>query len=469
MGGAQAAEDVTQTVFVALARQAPQLTRHPALSGWLHCTTRNVAAKTVRSDVRRRVREEEAAVMNELLANDSTAIGEHIAPHLDAALGELNAAERDAVLLRFFEKKSAQEMAQILGVSHEAAQKRVNRGVERLREIFAKHGVSVGVGGLATIISINAVQAAPAGLAATIAAASILSAGSGTFTLMNIMTMTKIKLGISALVVAGVTTALVVQHQTQTKLHAENGSLQQQIAQLQTDNESFSNRLATAGDAKKLSDGQFNELLKLRGEVTQLRNSAYALTQPRNTPAGLETKQADSAFLIQGRTVADWVSEFQIGGFPGGTNLANTVLDSAGPPILPQLASLLKGESFDQQAKAAAAISEICYYNPDTPTASAVVPALAVSAKSKNSEVQIYSIQALGAIGKAASSATPDLIQLTRDPNASVRMCAVETLGRIGADSPESVAALKAALSDASSDVRVTAKESLGKVQSSYK
>jgi len=277
VGGAQAAEDVTQMVFVALARQASQLTRHPALSGWLHCTTRNVAAKTVRSDVRRQVREEEAAVMNELLANDAAAIWEHIAPHLDAALGELSAAERDAVLLRYFEKKSAQEMAQILGVSHEAAQKRVNRAVEKLRDIFAKHGVTAGVGGLATIISINAVQAAPVGLAATIATASILSAGSGAFTIMKIMTITNLKLGASALVVAGAAAALVIQHQTQNKLQDENGLLQQQVAQLRTDNESFSNRLAAAGDNKKLPDNQFNELLKLRGEVGVLRQQTNEL------------------------------------------------------------------------------------------------------------------------------------------------------------------------------------------------
>jgi hypothetical protein len=172
---------------------------------------------------------------------------------------------------------------------------------------------------------------------------------------------------------------------------------------------------------------------------------------------------------VQGRPVAAWVSEFQIGGVPGQTNPANQVLDSAGPRILPQLARLLRDASFDQQAKAAAAIGEICYHNPGAPEAAAVVPTLTASAKSKNSEVRIYSIQALGAIGKAASSATPDLIQLTRDPNDSVRMCAVETLGRIGADLPESVAALSAATSDTSSDVRFTATNALELVHRLHK
>src|SRR5437016_10111671 len=130
------AEDVTQSVFLALAKNAAQLTDRPVLSGWLHRTAQNIAAQTVRTDVRRRAREQEAAAMNELQQPD--AVWEHIAPHLDAALGELSDPDRDALLLRYFEGKSAREMAQILGTSEETAQKRVSRAVERLREFFAK-------------------------------------------------------------------------------------------------------------------------------------------------------------------------------------------------------------------------------------------------------------------------------------------------------------------------------------------
>ena len=69
------AEDVTQGVFVALARNARQLTDRSVLSGWLHRTAQNIAAQTVRSDVRRRAREQEAAAMNELLATEADAAG----------------------------------------------------------------------------------------------------------------------------------------------------------------------------------------------------------------------------------------------------------------------------------------------------------------------------------------------------------------------------------------------------------
>jgi gas vesicle protein len=121
-------------------------------------------------------------------------------------------------------------------------------------------------------------------LVTTLTTASITTAGIGTFTLLKIMTATKIKLGISALVVAGAATALVVQHQAQTELRDQSESLRQQIAQLQTNNESLSNRLAAAADAKpssaqSLPDGQSNELLKLRGEVGVLQRQASEASQ----------------------------------------------------------------------------------------------------------------------------------------------------------------------------------------------
>ena len=172
---AHLAEDVTQGVFVALAQNARQLTDRPVLSGWLHRTAQNLAAKAVRTDVRRRAREQEAAAMNELLSAEPDAVWEHIAPHLDAALGELSEPDRDALLLRYFERKSAREMAQTLGISDDAAQKRVSRAVERLREFFAKRGVTVGASGLVVVISANAVQAAPVGLAVTISTAAALA------------------------------------------------------------------------------------------------------------------------------------------------------------------------------------------------------------------------------------------------------------------------------------------------------
>ena len=100
---------------------------------------------------------------------------DQLAPHLDDALGELSEPDRDALLLRYFEGKSAREMAQVLGTSEEAAQKRVNRAVDRLRDILNRRGVTVGTKGLAVVIVANAVQAAPIGLSAAISTATSLA------------------------------------------------------------------------------------------------------------------------------------------------------------------------------------------------------------------------------------------------------------------------------------------------------
>lgn len=173
IGNVHLAEEVSQKVFLALAQNARRLGDRAVLSGWLFCTAHNLSVNAVRSEERRRAREEKAAAMNELFAGEHEAIWESIAPHLDDALSQLSEPDRDALLLRYFQRKSAREMAQALGISGEAAQKRVNRAIERLRALFAKRGIAVGANGLVVLISAKAVQAAPAGLCLSICAAAV--------------------------------------------------------------------------------------------------------------------------------------------------------------------------------------------------------------------------------------------------------------------------------------------------------
>src|SRR5262249_50509213 len=126
------AEDVTQATFLAFAKGASRLENCSGLSGWFHRTTRNLAAATVRKEVRRRARETEAVTMNQD-SSEISASWEELAPHLDGALDQLNAADRDALLLRYFERKTAREIGERLGLSEDAAQKRLVRALEQLR------------------------------------------------------------------------------------------------------------------------------------------------------------------------------------------------------------------------------------------------------------------------------------------------------------------------------------------------
>jgi broad specificity phosphatase PhoE len=259
----------------------------------LHRTTQNLAANAVRSDVRRRAREQEAATMNELLSAEPDPGWEHIAPHLDAALGELSEGDREALLLRYFQRQSAGEMAQTLGISDEAAQKRVSRAVERLRELFAKRGVAVGASGLVAGISANAVQAAPAGLALTIST----SAALGGTTLATTVTATKAiamtalqKTLITATITAAVGTGIYQARQAST-LRSEVQTLQQQqaplaaqLTQLHNENERLSNLVAQPKDSQTLPQAQLNELLRLRAKATAAQADSRELARLKSTP-----------------------------------------------------------------------------------------------------------------------------------------------------------------------------------------
>jgi RNA polymerase sigma factor (sigma-70 family) len=320
------AQDVTQGVFLALASSAAQLTDRPVLSGWLHRTAQNIAAQTVRTDVRRRVRELEAATMNELLAAEPDALWEHIAPQLDTALGELNEADRDALLLRYFERKSASEMATTLGISDEAAQKRVNRAVERLREFFAKRGLTVGASGLVIVIAANAIRAAPVGLAVTISTAAAFTgstiAATAIATAPKVIAMTTLQKTVVTATVAIIAGAGIFEARQVLRLRDENQMLQQQqtplteqIQQLTQERDTAANALTSMRDEIERLNRGMGELVRLRAEVSSLRKTTNALTRltaekVQTTPTSTE-RRAEAIAILQaqwGDAKTNWLA-----------------------------------------------------------------------------------------------------------------------------------------------------------------
>ena len=278
------AEDVTQGVFIALARNAGQLTQRAVVSGWLHRTAENIAANTIRTDVRRRAREQESVAMNPSLPLEPNAPWDLIAPQLDTALGELNDSDRDALLLRYFERKSAQQMAEVLGVSDEAAQRRVSRAVERLREVLAKRGVTVGSGGLVVLITAHAVQAAPAGLAFTISTAAVVAgtvvAAATSTILMSTFQKTA---AVSALALA-FAVPLYLQQRAIQSLEAEKVAARER-AELAL--EAARAPAVPPSDAAELERlrREHAELLRLRNEVSRLRQQVAEVASKTPPPA----------------------------------------------------------------------------------------------------------------------------------------------------------------------------------------
>jgi len=180
------AEEITQAVFVLLAKKSRQLGKRVILSGWLCRTARLSAVTFLRSEIRRTRREQEAHMQN-LLNESESGIWTQIAPLLDAAMAGLSESDHDAVALRFFDGKSMKEIGAALGASEDATKMRVNRAVEKLRTFFTRRGIVCSAAALTAAISTNSVQAAPPVLAKTTTAVAIANGATTSNSILTLM------------------------------------------------------------------------------------------------------------------------------------------------------------------------------------------------------------------------------------------------------------------------------------------
>ncbi len=280
------AQEVAQSVFVALAQKAGRLPGDVILSGWLYRATWFSATKVARQERRRQLREQESISMN-AHAPEEESVWRQIEPHLDDAMEKLGETDRTALVLRYLENKSLREVGSALGTNEDAAQKRVARALEKLRALFTRRKIGVSSTALAGAMSVFGVEAAPAvvkgAVVAAVASAGAATVGGGfiTTTLTNIMTITKAKIAVAAGIAVAATQFAV--HQNTTR------ELREEAESLRAANVQLRNR----EPGVVVDPDLVAEVAKLRGEAARLREDAAELLTLRGVATVLRRENAD--------------------------------------------------------------------------------------------------------------------------------------------------------------------------------
>lgn len=290
---AQLAEDVSQKVFTDLARKASSLSGYATLSGWLYLSTQLAAANVVRTERRRKGREGTALIMQTIQSDAEPAPEwEQLRPLLDDLVLELKTDDREAVVLRFFQQQTFAEIGSTLRLTEEAARKRVDRALDKLRAGLARRGVTSSTAMLALALGALSPFSAPASLSTKIACHALAHGSAAGSSLMATLGPS---LAIGAALLVG---ALAVgnQHRANQRLEAELAELKSEsgsLAALRAENQQLVRRVSEAEDLRRLTA----ELPAMRAAIAPAVAKAIVKTPVRAT------------VVVQPSGVMSWGSE----------------------------------------------------------------------------------------------------------------------------------------------------------------
>ena len=227
------AEDVAQAVFILFWQKHAKLGGEAKVTGWLYRAVGYCASNALRLKQIRQRHEKEAAMAGLAGASGGDVDWNKVSPELEWAVDGLREKDRAAVLLRFYRQMSFAEVGQSLGISEEAARKRVGRALENLRGVLAKKGVVAGVAALGVLMMENVTAAAPAGLVKAVTAA-VGSGGTGSAGIiakgaMKMMAWAKMRVAAGLVIIAALAGVATLEVMVQTKPSPENVPIPRQM------------------------------------------------------------------------------------------------------------------------------------------------------------------------------------------------------------------------------------------------
>lgn len=298
-GRTDLAQDAAQQVFTTLVREAPNLFSHPTLAGWLFTATRHAAGHIRRSEQRRQIREKEACMRSSLEDPAPEADWEQIRGQLDEVMDKLSEQDRTAIILRYFQNLAFAKIGYALNLEEDAARKRVERALERLRALLAKRGVTSTAAMLGALLTNQAASAAPTGLVQTIASAALVPGATASLPATGLIYFMNTKLAMSTAATLGLAALLSLPPLGLAVYKSREAARAEATANIaRQENE---RRQADINTLKAQTRDAEQKTIDLKTELDRSQQASAALTKVLQSPASPPRSKAVATALADGK------------------------------------------------------------------------------------------------------------------------------------------------------------------------